>query len=145
MPILAKKKIIFSDEAHFDLSGYINKQNCRIWGTETPHAYIEKPTHPKRIDVWCGFWSRGIIVVFFFENKQAEAVTVNGERYRAMWNTFLFTKIEEVTFCLNRTALCATQPKLHSMFCGLFLKIVLSAVKLRFDTVGLLFVGCRQR
>ena len=28
------KKIIFSDEAHFDLSGYVNKQNCRSWGTE---------------------------------------------------------------------------------------------------------------
>ena len=35
MPILAKKKIIFSDEAHFDLGVYVNKQNCRIWGTET--------------------------------------------------------------------------------------------------------------
>ena len=46
MPILAKKKIIFSDEAHFDLGGYVNKQNCRIWGIENPHAYIEKPTHP---------------------------------------------------------------------------------------------------
>ena len=23
---------------------YVNKQNCRIWGTENPHAYIEKPT-----------------------------------------------------------------------------------------------------
>ena len=28
------KKIIFSDEAHFDLGGYVNKQNCRIWGRE---------------------------------------------------------------------------------------------------------------
>ena len=44
MAILAKK-IIFSDEAHFDLGGYVNKQNCRIWDTENPHAYIEKPTH----------------------------------------------------------------------------------------------------
>ena len=34
MPILAKKKTIFSDEANFDLGGYVNKQNCRIWGTE---------------------------------------------------------------------------------------------------------------
>ena len=42
-----KKKIIFSDEAHFDLGGYVNKQNCRIWGTENPHAYIEKPMHLK--------------------------------------------------------------------------------------------------
>ena len=30
------KKIIFSNEAHFDLGGYVNKQNCRIWGTEKP-------------------------------------------------------------------------------------------------------------
>ena len=29
------QKIFFSDEAHFDLDGYVNKQNCRIWGTET--------------------------------------------------------------------------------------------------------------
>ena len=33
MPILAKE-IIFLDEAHFDLGGRVNKQNCRIWGTE---------------------------------------------------------------------------------------------------------------
>ena len=25
-----QKKIIFSDEDHFDLGGYVNKQNCRI-------------------------------------------------------------------------------------------------------------------
>ena len=41
-----KKKISFSDEAHFDLSMYVDKQNCRIWSTENPHAYIEKPTQP---------------------------------------------------------------------------------------------------
>ena len=31
----------------------------------------------------------------FLENKQGEVVTVNGDRYRAMLNEFLFTKIEE--------------------------------------------------
>ena len=89
------KTIIFSDEAHFDLGGCVNKQNCRIWDTENSHAYIEKPTHPKRVTVWCGFWSRGIIGTFLFENEQDEAVTVNGDRYRAMLNEFLFTKIED--------------------------------------------------
>ena len=49
------KKIIFSHEAHFDLGGNVNKQNCRIWDTENSNVYIEKPTHPKRITVWCGF------------------------------------------------------------------------------------------
>ena len=76
-------KIIFSDEAHFDLGGYVNKQNCRIQGTENPHAYIEKLT------------TGGIVGQFFFENEQGEAVTVNGDRYRSMLNELLFTKIEE--------------------------------------------------
>ena len=91
----SKKIIIFSDEAHFNLGGYVNKQNCRIWDTENPHAYIEKPTHSKRVTVWCRFWSRGIIRPIFFENKQGEAITVNGDRYRVMLNEYLFTEIEE--------------------------------------------------
>ena len=86
-------KIILSDEANFDLGGYVNKENCRISRTENPHAYIEKLTHPKRVTVQCGFWSRSIIGPYFFENEQGEAVTVNGDRYRAMFNEFLFTKI----------------------------------------------------
>ena len=63
------------------IGGYVNKQNCRISGIENPHAYIEHPTHPKRITVWCN-----IIGSFFSENEQGEAVTVNGDRYRAMLN-----------------------------------------------------------
>ena len=90
-----KKKIILSDEAHFDLKRYVNKQNCRIWGLENPHAYIENPHAPKtshclvRILVQRHNWP------FFFENEEGEAVTVIGERYRSMLNEFLFTKIEE--------------------------------------------------
>ena len=45
--------------------------------------------------VWCEFWYDTIIGPFFFENEQGAAVTVNGERYRAMLNEFLFPKIEE--------------------------------------------------
>ena len=48
-----------------------------------------------RVTVWCGFWSRGIVGPFFFENKQGEAVTINGDRYQAILNEFLFTKIKE--------------------------------------------------
>ena len=80
MAILAKK-FSLSDEDHFDLGRYVNKQKCRIWGTENPHAYIKMPTQPKRISVWCGFWSRYVIGSFFFENEQGEAVTINGDRY----------------------------------------------------------------
>ena len=77
-----KKKIIFLDEVHFDIGGYVNKQNCYIWDTENPPAYIEKPTHSKRVTVWGVFWSKGIIQPFFFENEEGVAVTVNSDRYR---------------------------------------------------------------
>ena len=56
---------------------------------------MEKASHPKRDTVGCGFWFRGIIGGFFFENKQGEEVTLNGDRYRTMLNEFLFTKIKE--------------------------------------------------
>ena len=51
--------------------------------------------HPELVTIWCGFWSRSIIGPFFFENEQGEAITINGDRYRAMLNEFLLTKIEE--------------------------------------------------
>ena len=106
------KKIVLSDEAHFDLGGYVNK-----------------PTNTVRY----GFIFRSIIGPFFFEYEQRVDVTVNGDRYRPMLNEFLFTKIEEediATFGFNRTALRGTQQKLYSMFCALLLKIALSAAEL---------------
>ncbi|GFV94626.1 hypothetical protein TNCV_3826931 [Trichonephila clavipes] len=30
------KRILFRDEAHFWLNGYVNKQNCRIWSEAIP-------------------------------------------------------------------------------------------------------------
>ena len=48
----------------------------------------------KRVTIWCGFWSRDIIGLFFFENEQGVAVTVHGDSYRCTLNEFLFTKIE---------------------------------------------------
>ena len=56
---------------------------------------MEKPKHPKGVTGWCGFWSRGIINPFFFENEQREAITVNGDHSWAMLNQNFFTKIEE--------------------------------------------------
>ena len=88
------RKIIFSDEAHFHLGGYVNKHNCQIWGTENPHVIVEKPMHPSRVTVWCAFWSNGIIGPFFFENEDGDTVTVNGERYRAMLTDCFFEEIK---------------------------------------------------
>ena len=82
------RKIFFSDEAHFQLNGYVNKQNCRIWGDENPHIVQEKPLHPQRVTVWCAFWYGGVIGPYFFENDDGRAVTINGNRYREIITYF---------------------------------------------------------
>ena len=49
------------------------------------------------------------------------------------WTNFCSQKLKRrilATFGSNRTAQRATQPKLHSIFCALFLKIALSAAEL---------------
>ncbi|GFX29835.1 uncharacterized protein TNCV_4749641 [Trichonephila clavipes] len=46
------KRILFSDETHFWLNGYVNKQNCRIWSEANPQVYVETPLHPEKLTVW---------------------------------------------------------------------------------------------
>ncbi|GFV73657.1 hypothetical protein TNCV_3200321 [Trichonephila clavipes] len=56
------KRILFSDEAHFWLNGYVNKQNCRIWSEANPQVNVETPLHPEKLTVWCALWAGGILL-----------------------------------------------------------------------------------
>ena len=48
------KRVCFSDEATFHLSGKLNKHNVRIWGSENPHASRELQRDSPKVNVWCG-------------------------------------------------------------------------------------------
>ncbi|GFX70009.1 uncharacterized protein TNCV_340361 [Trichonephila clavipes] len=87
------KRIWFSDEAHFWLNGYVNKQNCRIWSEANPQVYVETPLHPEKLTVWCALWAGGIIGPYFFKNDECHNVTVNGDRYRAMITNFFIPEL----------------------------------------------------
>ncbi|GFW60129.1 putative transposable element [Trichonephila clavipes] len=87
------KRILFSDEAHFCLNGYVNKQNCRIWSEANPRVYDETPLHPEKLTVWCALWSSGIIGPYFFKTNDGHNVTVNGDRYRAMITNFFIPEL----------------------------------------------------
>ncbi|GFX98225.1 hypothetical protein TNCV_4908681 [Trichonephila clavipes] len=56
------KRILFSDEAHFWLNGYVNKKNCHIWNEANPQVYVETPLHPEKLTVWCALWAGGILL-----------------------------------------------------------------------------------
>ena len=57
--------IDWSDEAHFDLRGQVNKQNLRFWGEEKPEPLNEKAITRERVTVWRSVGSRRIIGPYF--------------------------------------------------------------------------------
>ncbi|GFW20152.1 putative DD41D transposase [Trichonephila clavipes] len=87
------KRILFSDEAHFWLNGYVNKQNCRTWSEANPQVYVETPLHPEKLTVWCALWAGGIIGPYFFKNDEGHNVTVNGDRYATMITNFCIPEL----------------------------------------------------
>uniref|UniRef100_A0A8D8SNF8 DUF4817 domain-containing protein n=2 Tax=Cacopsylla melanoneura TaxID=428564 RepID=A0A8D8SNF8_9HEMI len=86
--------LIMSDEAHFHLNGFVNKQNCRIWAKENPRVIHERQLHPLKCTVWCGVTADRVIGPYFFENEDGNSITVDGTRYRAMINNFLRPAVE---------------------------------------------------
>ncbi|GFV73049.1 putative DD41D transposase [Trichonephila clavipes] len=92
------KRILFSDEAHFWLNGYVNKQNCCIWSEANPQVYVETPLHPEKLTVRCVLWVGGIIGPYFFKNDEGHNITVNGNRYRAMIANFFIPELNNHDF-----------------------------------------------
>ncbi|GFS88535.1 hypothetical protein TNCV_1461641 [Trichonephila clavipes] len=62
LPPRCKECFFSSDEAHFWLNGYVNKQNCRIWSEANPQVYVETPLHPEKLTVWCALGAGGILL-----------------------------------------------------------------------------------
>ena len=81
----------WSDEAYFQLTGYVNSKNAIHWGTEKPNEVISKPLHSKKVSAWCAFSKHGVIGPYWFE-EDGQTVTVNTERYlrialKPFWNS----------------------------------------------------------
>ena len=52
--------IQFSDEAHFRLSGHVNKQNMRFGESQQPHEHTQRPLSQENLTVLCAVGKRGI-------------------------------------------------------------------------------------
>jgi hypothetical protein len=90
--------ILWSDEAHFHLSGQVNKKNCVIWANENPHSFAQQPLHDKKVTVWCGVTANFILGPYFFHepdgNGVLQTVTVNGPRYESMLVNFVIPALQ---------------------------------------------------
>ena len=73
--------ILFSDEAHFHVSGYVNRQNMRIWGDENPHETVEAPKSREKVTVFVAIGANaGLIGPYFFEDDSDENDTCIEEK-----------------------------------------------------------------
>ncbi|GFX03738.1 uncharacterized protein TNCV_2113101 [Trichonephila clavipes] len=82
-------KILWSDEAHFHLSGTVNTHNCRIWDTENPRTFQEIPLHSPKVTVWCGFTATFILGPFLTTRNGPVTCTVTARRYKNMLGNFV--------------------------------------------------------
>ena len=57
---------------------------------------LETPLPPQKVTVWCGFHARGVIGPYFFVDENDRHVTVNGERYRAVLEDYLWSELDEL-------------------------------------------------
>ncbi|GBM47867.1 hypothetical protein AVEN_91850-1 [Araneus ventricosus] len=73
----------FSDEAYFNLDGFVNKQNWRICGTENPHVAVPSSMYSPKVMVWAAIFSKRINSSFFREQ------TINATKYLGILDEFV--------------------------------------------------------
>ena len=83
-------RLVFTDEAHFHLSGEVNRHNLRYYAEENPNVILTQPLHSPRVTVWAGVWAGGFLGPVFFDE------TVTGSRYLEMLNDVILPLLEQI-------------------------------------------------
>lgn len=96
-------EIFFSDEAHFELNGSVNKQNMRYWSQDNPERFVTKQLHSAKVTVWCAISKKRIIGPFFFENENGRTVSVDANRYEDMLKSFFFLQMRQKRVRIRNT------------------------------------------
>jgi len=86
---LTSCKMAANGEPTFHVSGKVNKQNVRIWGTEKPHRIVENERDSLKTNVFCAISTSKVYGPYFFPDR-----TVNGETFRNMLTTWLMPQLE---------------------------------------------------
>jgi hypothetical protein len=87
--------LFMTDEAHFHLSGFVNKQNFHDWSNVNPQQLHQKPLHSTRVTVWYGILSFGITGPYFFEDNNEITTAVTSAHYVHMIETFFTQELNQ--------------------------------------------------
>ncbi len=93
---------IFSDDCKFTLCGNVNKNNCRIWGSERPNEVAWDIRKLMSIMICCAVSKNEIVGLYFFENEN-----ITGRTCKRMVRYFLLPKLECYSEELIRQQDCA--------------------------------------
>ena len=69
------ESVLWTDEAYFTLNGDVNSVRGSKWSPTPTKVLLEKPIHPQKVLVWCGFNSKFIVDPFFVDG------TLNSAKY----------------------------------------------------------------
>ena len=89
------KNVFFSDEAHFHLSGYLNR-HIRGYGVIKIQGKPKKEYYSPHVTVWCGISAGSVMGPYFSENDDGITSKVTGEKYRSMVKNFMIPEIERL-------------------------------------------------
>jgi hypothetical protein len=69
--------LLMSDETHFHVFGYVNKQKCRYWTPNNRHELHQRHRQSAKVTVGCAVYFYGIYGPYFFDTEEGRTVSVN--------------------------------------------------------------------
>ena len=80
-------KVWFTDEVHFHMNGAVNHQNNVYWGDERPEEVNKMCLKGPKVTALCALNAKkGMLGPFWFVDSRGRTVSVNGKRYREVFN-----------------------------------------------------------
>jgi hypothetical protein len=83
------QNLLFSDEAHFQLHGHVNRHNFRYYSDSNPRWYREEPLHSPRLTAWATIGKRGVVGPFFTR------ANITGASYLALLQNQFLPVVEQ--------------------------------------------------
>ena len=90
--------ILWTDEAHFTLTGNLNSKNCVYWANSNPHDVIASHLNDEKVTAWCGITSTFIFGHYWFEevtNGNLKRCTVSTACYLDMLTHYAIPQLQQ--------------------------------------------------